>query len=61
MTVHGGDDMTEEELNKVFEVRARIEKAIGIIVNAGLKLELLTQDQEDLIRMQLTEEYRFWD
>ena len=53
--------MTEEELNKVFEVRARIEKAIGIIVNAGLKLELLTQDQEDLIRMQLTEEYRFWD
>lgn len=52
--------MTEEELDVVYEVRERIEKAVSIIVDAGLEMQPLTPEQDELIRMQLTENYRFW-
>jgi hypothetical protein len=53
--------MTEEQLDLVYEVRQRIERAITALVRKELLKQPLTPAQDDLIRTQLTENYRFWE
>ena len=50
--------MTEAQLDQVYEVREKIEKAITDLVNEMTKN--LDSEVDELIRMQLTENYRFW-
>lgn len=52
--------MTEEELDRVYEVREVIELIVTEFVTAFLEKAELTPEQDDLIRIQLTENYRFW-
>jgi hypothetical protein len=52
--------MTETELDLVYEVKEKIEEAISALVNKILVKHRLTDEQDHLIRTQLTESYRFW-
>jgi len=52
--------MTEQELDQVLFVREMIEEEVTRLVTAMLDPTKLTPKQDELIRMQLTENYRFW-
>lgn len=50
--------MTEAELDHVYELREKIEAAVKALVDEALKNE--TAEIDDLVRMQMTENFRFW-
>lgn len=50
--------MTEDDLDRVYEVREQIETAITALVNKMLAAE--KPEVDELVRTQLTENYRFW-
>jgi predicted transcriptional regulator len=50
--------MNEEDFDRVYELREKIEEAITKLVNKALENE--KRDVENLVRVQLTENYRFW-
>lgn len=52
--------MNSEELDEVFDQREYIANRVTELVNTLLDEAKLTSEQEELVRMQLTEEYRFW-
>lgn len=50
--------MTEEEFDHAHELRQKIEAAIEALVNDALKNE--PAEIDNLIREQMTENFRFW-
>jgi len=52
--------MTEEDYDRISEVKEALSRKITKLVNDTLAKAKVTPEQEDVIRTQLTEEYRFW-
>jgi DNA-binding GntR family transcriptional regulator len=52
--------MTEDELDQVHELREQIEAAVTKLVGKMLADAKVPEKIEDLVRTQLTENYRFW-
>lgn len=50
--------MCEEELNQVYEIKEKLYHKLHEIVNQ--ESMYLTPEQEDLLRTQLHENFRFW-
>lgn len=50
--------VTEEQLDEVYERRARIERAVRGVVSA--ELQGVDPTVADLVRLQLHEQFRFW-
>lgn len=50
--------MSEEQLDQVHEVKERVWAAVHELVDA--MTEGLSADADNLVRAQLTEEFRFW-
>jgi len=52
--------MNSEELDEVFDQQEYIANRVTELVSTLLDEAKLTSEQEELVRMQLTETYRFW-
>ena len=50
--------MAEEELDQIHEMKERIWDAVHEIVDSMTKH--LSDDADELVRLQLTEQFRFW-
>ena len=52
--------MDEDSLDKIFDLKEVLWKKIHKLVSKEIAKAGLTDDEDELLRLQLTESFRFW-